>query len=108
MGVELVKAAVARHGNLPAKQYKALIRMCLGAHDKGTDEHPERVYKGGWEALAFAMGYDPTDDDKKAWVRKEVTQACRELKDKGIIKPLVDKPGYGARQYWRIEPMVGG
>jgi hypothetical protein len=109
MGVELVKAAVSRHGSLPAKQYKTLIRMCLSAFDKpGDPDNPERVYKGGWEPLALAMGYDPTDPGKRTWIRKEVTQTCRALKDQGVIKPLVDNPGAGTRQYWYIEPMVGG
>lgn len=108
MGIELVKAAVARHAGLPAKQYKALIRICLSAHDKDSDDHEARVYKGGWEPIALAMGYDTTNAEQRAWMRKEVTLTCRQLKDRGIIKPLVDNPGYGVRQYWYIEPMVGG
>lgn len=108
MGVDLVKAAVARHADLPARPYKALIRMCLSAHDRDTADTPARIYRGGWEPLALALGYSLDDPARHAAVRKEVTRACRDLKDRGIIKPLVENPGVGTRQYWLIEPMVGG
>lgn len=108
MGVELIKTAIAAHGALPAKQYKVLMRMCISAHDKGTEEAPARVYRGGWEPLGMALGYDVTDPEKRRWIRTEVTRACRQLRAAGVISPLVDKPGVGTRQYWRIEPMVGG
>lgn len=106
MGIGLVKAAIVTQGNLPVQQYKVLLRMCVSARDKPVGEFPERVYTGGWEPLAAALGYDVDDPKKSAWMRVEISRICRDLSDRGLIKPLVDKPRAGTRQVWKIGDLL--
>lgn len=108
MGIQLVKAMIATQSDLPGQHYKVLLRMCVSARDKPLGDQPERLYTGGWEPLAFALGYDPTDKAKAPWVKVEIARICRNLSDRGLLKPLVDKPRQGSRQVWRIDVFQGG
>lgn len=104
MGIQLVKAMIATQSDLPGQHYKVLLRMCVSARDKPLDDNrPDRIYTGGWEPLALAIGYDPTDKAKVPWVKVEIARICRALSDRGLVKPLVDKPRNGTRQVWKIE-----
>lgn len=106
--MQLVKAMIATQQDLPGQHYKVLLRMCISARDKALDDdRPDRIYTGGWEPLAIALGYNPDDPEKRAWTKVEVYRICRALTDRGLIKPLVDKPRQGTRQVWKIGEFLG-
>lgn len=112
MGAELVGLVCVKWAHLRSlSQYKILTRMALTAldQDAGPDK-PAATYYGGWKTLALTIGRElPNDDDysenavkRRKAIRDEVIRNTTALERAGAIKPLVDKPGQGTRQTWRL------
>jgi len=110
MGIELVKAVSALGAHLPARPFKVLLRMALVALDRPSDGRPARLYFGGWEVLAFAMGYDVPAENKadaavtarRAKLQEYVRLAVQQIDKAGLIDRLVEHPRDGDRQVYRL------
>lgn len=104
MGIDLTKQLFARHAHgLTAGELTVLGYMCVVALDKANDRGQQaRLYFGGWEPLALALGYDGLTSAAKEKVRRSI-KGCR---SKGLIKPLIAHAQTGERQVYRIE--IGG
>ncbi|WBQ02950.1 hypothetical protein [Kribbella sp. CA-293567] len=113
MGAQLVGLVVVKWAHLPAKPYKILTRMALTARDEeGGPDKPAATFWAGWEVLALAIGRelpDPHDEGGEAakrrkTIRDEVVRVTTSLQDAGAIKSVVDNPGSGWRQVWKVTP----
>ncbi|NPC96613.1 hypothetical protein [Nocardioides sp. zg-DK7169] len=110
MGIELMKIVVHRHGRLPGNAYKVLMAMAQTALDRPVDGKPARLYFGGWEPLARALGHEVPLEDKsdpgvtarrdqlQEYVRRAVSQLARE----GVFERLVEHPRHGDRQVYKL------
>lgn len=112
MGAELVGAVSTKWAHIRSlAQYKILTRMALTALDQdGGPGKPAATYYKGWKVLALAMGRDlPEEEDtseqairRRKAIRDEVIRNTSALEKLGAIKALVDNPGQGTRQTWRL------
>lgn len=98
-------------GHLPAGPYKLLMRMALVALDNSTDpaKPPEHYWKG-WRDLSVALGRKPPEDSdmtpeaitRRRTIQDEVRRHTSTLISKGAVTRVVDNPGRGTRQVWRL------
>jgi hypothetical protein len=109
MGAELAKLAALVHRDLDGNAFKVLNRMAWTALDKPKDGRPPRLYFGGWEPLAHAMGHDVPPDDRapdSRRVRKKlasyVATAMSKLVRAGAVEPIGGKARAGHRQTYRL------
>ena len=100
MGIDLTKQLFVRHAHdLTASEVVVLGYMCVTALDKENGKgQPARLYFGGWEPLALALGYDELSDAAKTKVKR----AVKGLRARGLIKPMVAHAKTGERQVYRI------
>jgi len=68
-----------------------LLRMAVSALDRDRAGQDGRLYFGGWEPLAFALGFQ--DYGRGSAAEHAVARACRELADAGLIKRLPEPTG---------------
>lgn len=109
MGIELVKLASHHHRRLSGNAFKVLTAMCLAALDRPTEAgRPARLYFGGWEPLAFALGHDVPADDGTAAVRaararsqEYVRRAVADLARGGAVERMTTAR-QGERQVYRL------
>lgn len=109
MGAELAKLVMHSHAGLSGNAFKVLTRMAWTALDRPSgDGRPARLYFGGWEPLAIALGNDvPDASDPAARGRRKklqdyVGRALQEIERAGAIKRLEDHPKAGRRQTFEL------
>lgn len=104
MGFELMQLAMVHGSRLPGRPYKVLLRMSWQALDRDQGDRPARLYFGGWEPLALAMGFEVPKDDavRLDTIKRNVKRAVRELVDAELIEAVGGRPGFGTRQTYRI------
>lgn len=114
MGIELAGIVSAKYGHIPAGPYKILMRMAITALDKPNAKgQPPRLYWGGWEDLAIALGRDvppplatiekhhETTRRRKV-IRNEVIRYTTYLTTIGAVEKAVDNPRVGYQQEWKL------
>lgn len=111
MGSQLVRAVSDAWGHLPAGPYKLLMRMAAYSLDSSNDPNkPAGHYWRGWQHLAKGLSRElPNPDDyspeavtRRNTIRDEVGRHTRALVRAGAVKQLVDNPGQGTRQVWKL------
>lgn len=111
VGSQLVRAVSDNWGHLPAGPYKLLVRMAAYSLDTSTDpSKPAGHYWRGWADLAVALGRKPPEDGddspeavtRRATLKHEVRRHTNTLIAKGAVQRVVDNPGKGTRQVWRL------
>lgn len=111
MGIKHVRAVSDHWGHLPAGPYKLLIRMAIGALDTSKDPaNPPGHYWKGWRDLSQALGRKPPHDTdntpdaarERKWMKEEVRRYTSELVRLGAVQRVVDNPGRGTRQVWKL------
>jgi hypothetical protein len=111
MGSQLAREVSEHWGHLAAGPYKLLMRMALHSLDTSTDpQKPAGHYWRGWAHLAIALGRKPPDDDdgspeatvKRNTMRDEVKRHTNTLVRLGAVERVVDNPGRGTRQVWKL------
>lgn len=111
MGSQLAREVSEQWGHLPAGPYKLLMRMALYSLDTST--HPDKPagqYWMGWAHLARSLGRKPPAEDdsspeaatKRNTMRDEVKRHTNTLVRLGAVQQLVDNPGRGTRQVWKL------
>lgn len=111
MGSQLARAVSSEWGHLPAGPYKLLMRMALYSLDSSTDPaKPAAQYWMGWKHLSQALGRKPPEDDenspeantRRRTIQDEVRRHTNALVTKGAVQRVVDSPGRGTRQVWKL------
>lgn len=106
-----MRAVSDNWGHLPAGPYKLLVRMALSALDTSTDPaKPPAHYWKGWRDLGTALGRKVPDESdlspesliRRDTIKSEVKRHTNVLIAKGAVQRVVDKPGRGTRQVWRL------
>jgi hypothetical protein len=111
MGNKLVRDVSDNWGHLPAGPYKLLMRMATYALDSSTDpSKPAGQYWRGWAHLAEGLGRKPPPDDdnspqsviRRNTIKSEVRRHTNTLVRLGAVQRVVDNPGRGTRQVWKL------
>lgn len=111
MGSQLARAVSEDWGHLPAGPYKLLMRMALHSLDSSSDPaKPASHYWRGWAHLSKGLGRKPPADDdetpaaarERKWMKEEVRRHTAELVRMGAVQKVVDNPGRGTRQVWKL------
>ena len=111
MGSQLAREVSEHWGHLPAGPYKLLMRMALHSLDSSTDpEKPAGHYWRGWQHLSKGLAREiPNPDDyspeavtRRRTIQDEIRRHTNTLIKVGAVKPLVDNPGRGTRQVWKL------
>ena len=111
MGNKLVRVVSKDWGHLAAGPFKILVRMATFALDTSTDPaKPPNRYWRGWEHLAEGLNrklpdpddYSPEAVTRRNTIRDEVTRHTNTLVRLGAVEQLVDNPGRGTRQVWKL------
>lgn len=111
MGSQLARQVSDDWGHLAAGPYKLLMRMALSALDTSSDpEKPAAHYWKGWADLAKALGRKPPEDGdntpeavtRRRTIRSEVKRNTNTLVRLGAVQRVVDNPGRGTRQVWKL------
>lgn len=110
MGANYAEAVYEQWGHLPSAHIRLMVRMALVAPDRKA--HPR--YWGGWEVLAYAMGYDlrwQTDESPEAQrlrsnAKRNVLRILQYLADSGAIARVASgRPGRRAVYELNIRPV---
>lgn len=112
MGSTLARVVSDNWGHLPAGPYKVLMRMAIRSLDTPNGDKPAAHYWHGWTDLAAALNRklpDPEDMSpeaarKRKTIRDEISRHCTTLDRLGAVERLVDSPGRGTRQVWKLTP----
>lgn len=100
MGIDLVKSVAIRYGNLTGNEHKVLVYMAAVALDRPNSKgDPARLYFAGWDPLATALGL--TSANPKAR-QNQVGRVVASLIRKGLLTRLVEAPGFGRRQCYKL------
>lgn len=111
MGNQLVRAVSNDWGHLPAGPFKLLVRMAAYSLDSSTDpERPAGHYWRGWKHLSEGLGRKPPNDHDESpeaksarkWMKDEVRRHTTALVRAGAVQGVVDNPGFGTRQVWKL------
>lgn len=111
VGNQLVRVVSESWGHLPAGPYKLLVRMAAYSLDSSTDPaKPAGHYWKGWQDLAIALGRKPPERDDRSpeavrrtrTIKAEVKTHTGTLVRLGAVERVVDNPGAGVRQVWRL------
>lgn len=111
MGNQLVRAVSNDWGHLPAGPFKLLVRMATYSLDSSTDpERPAAHYWRGWKHLSEGLGRKPPNDhddspeakSARKWMMEEVRRHTAALIKAGAVSRVVDNPGFGTRQVWKL------
>lgn len=97
MGAQNVSAAFAMYPNLPHRAFRLLTHMALVSLDAAAEGQRARVYFGGAEALAEALGLEVGTDS----TRRTVRRVLAELEAAGAIKRTATGGG-GRRSEYRL------
>lgn len=110
MGSTLARAVSDNWGHLPAGPYKVLMRMALRSLDTPNGDRPAATYWHGWIDLAQSLDRKLPDTEdmspeatrKRKTIRDEISRHCTTLQRLGAVERLVDSPGRGTRQVWKL------
>jgi len=64
-----------------------LMAMAFMTLDAPTERQPARLYYGGWQLVCIRMGFLPSDDMRKRFIRDVAT-----LRKAGLVE--IVEPGY--------------
>lgn len=109
VGIDLVQLLLLHHSaGLSGRAFKVLTKMAATALDTPNGRgQPPRLYFAGEGPLAHVLygrgldleAYSPND-------LREVRRVLKELRDAGLIEPMVDKARRGQAQAYRLN--LGG
>ena len=121
MGAANVSGVLACWRHLPDRAHRALLYMAHRSLDRATDEHRARVYYGGREELAHALGVDvppaPTRGaaDAASLAARAARRNAFKVTDKVIARlteagaiTLVAVPRFGRRAEYQLHLDVVG
>ena len=109
LGIDLVQLLLLHHSaGLSGRAFKVLTKMAATALDtpNGRGQHP-RLYFAGEGPLAHVLyGRGLDIETYSANELREVRRVLKELRDAGLIEPMVDKARRGQAQAYRLN--LGG